>query len=50
MTSPASSDYTYESESEFDLSLRDARRRVRRDGVITNEGDLHQRGGPATSV
>ena len=35
MTSPASSDYTYESESEFDLALRDARGRVPRDRTLT---------------
>ena len=33
---PTASDYTYDSESEFDLSLRDARGRVPRDGAITS--------------
>ena len=36
MTSPTDSDYTYESESEFDLLLRDARGRVPRDGALTS--------------
>ena len=36
MTSPTASDYTYESESEFDLSLRDARGRVPRDRALTS--------------
>ena len=35
MTSPTASDYTYESESEFDLALRDARGRVPRDRTLT---------------
>ena len=36
MTSPTASDYTYESESEFDLLLRDARGRVPRDGALSS--------------
>ena len=36
MTSPTDSNYTYESESEFDLLLRDARGRVPRDGALTS--------------
>ena len=36
MTSPSASDYTYESESEFDLLLRDARGRVPRDAPLSS--------------
>ena len=36
MTSPTDSDYAYESESEFDLLLRDARGRVSRDGALSS--------------
>ena len=36
MTSPTASDYTYESESEFDLLLRDAQGRVPRDGALSS--------------